>query len=284
MCIRRWFVLIVVVVTIPLSACKSKSNSGGGGGQTPAADKDRIIGSWLVVHAERSGQYHNDPVDGQLVLTFTADRVSSEWRKDSGSPFAGTYQLDATKQPKEIDLTMTARGKTDVSRGIYTLEGDELKICFGETRPTEMKTAKGDKLNLITFKRVSSDAGASAPAEVSLNGTWTAVWEGAGSPPKGAPPRLVITGNQAELLGAGSSDFKGTFTLDRSKSPAWIDLTITGGRLAETYSGKVSHGVFEIAGNRLKWSMNEPGKPERPADLTNSKGSRFRIMTFQREK
>ena len=151
---KMWF--ITGICCIVLSGCKTSQSTGGSDGKAPADDENRIIGAWLVVNAERSGAYHNDPVDGELVLTFSADKVSSAWRKsESGSPFEGSYKLDASKQPKEIDMAMTGKGKAETSLGIYTLDGDNLKICFGQTRPTELKTTKDDKFNLITFKRVN---------------------------------------------------------------------------------------------------------------------------------
>src|SRR5262245_62429271 len=44
------------------------------------------------------------------------------------------HRLDASKNPKQINITIT-RGKGEtvgVIKGIYVLEGDELRLCLGE--------------------------------------------------------------------------------------------------------------------------------------------------------
>jgi uncharacterized protein (TIGR03067 family) len=68
-----------------------------------------------------------------------------------------TIKLDSAKKPQQIDLTPLAgpnEGKTAL--GIYTIEGDALKICAAEggvvERPTEFKVGK--EVGIITFKRV----------------------------------------------------------------------------------------------------------------------------------
>lgn len=145
--------IIVGWLLIVSAGCKSSTSSGGSNSASPTPDKELILGAWLIVHAERDGEYHNDPVDGQMQITFTADRITSKWLKsETGHPFEATYTLDGAKQPKEIDLNMIDNKTKRHAKGIYVLQGDDLTICFGEQRPTEMKT-RGDE-NLIKLKRV----------------------------------------------------------------------------------------------------------------------------------
>jgi uncharacterized protein (TIGR03067 family) len=71
---------------------------------------------------------------------------------------AGRMKLDPSKEPKWIDVTFTRgpeKGKT--RRGIYTLEGDTQKICYGELdgkRPKEFVSKPGTGHRLVVFKRV----------------------------------------------------------------------------------------------------------------------------------
>ena len=61
----------------------------------------------------------------------------------------------------EIDFTLTAgpdKGKT--SRGIYSLEGDTLRIAYagpGEERPKDFTTAKDTKQMSWTLKRAGKE-------------------------------------------------------------------------------------------------------------------------------
>lgn len=71
---------------------------------------------------------------------------------------AATMKLDPTKNPKWIDIIFTEgpeKGKTRL--GIYGLEGDTQKICYGDldkNRPTEFVSKPGTGHRLVVFKRV----------------------------------------------------------------------------------------------------------------------------------
>ncbi len=69
----------------------------------------------------------------------------------------GRYKLDAAKKPKEIALTMTENGKNETVRGIYELDGDNLKICFpaapGGEAPKEFSGKKASNQMLMVLKR-----------------------------------------------------------------------------------------------------------------------------------
>ena len=52
----------------------------------------------------------------------------------------GTFQLDAGKTPRRIDITrIEGKNRFAVMQGIYSLEGDVLKLCVGE--PEDLPTA-----------------------------------------------------------------------------------------------------------------------------------------------
>lgn len=60
------------------------------------------------------------------------------------------YRLDATQNPKTIDLTIDSQ---PYLRGIYELNGDTFRLCYSDIfneRPTEF-TSKGQVL--IRFRR-----------------------------------------------------------------------------------------------------------------------------------
>ena len=63
----------------------------------------------------------------------------------------GTYEIDASKNPREIDFI---RGKTK-QIGIYELNGDRLKLCVGpsDDRPKEFTTKPRTDHSMFVLKR-----------------------------------------------------------------------------------------------------------------------------------
>jgi RNA polymerase sigma factor (sigma-70 family) len=121
--------------------------------EKPKADSDRIQGKWVVVSAELVGKPFQEVVGD----THTFDK--NEWtvlHAKQNATDSGTFQLDATKKPKEIDMTTPGLGKP--IKGIYELDGDTLKICIGdapeEGRPVKFASdPEKRKLVLIVLKR-----------------------------------------------------------------------------------------------------------------------------------
>jgi uncharacterized protein (TIGR03067 family) len=63
------------------------------------------------------------------------------------------YTLDPTARPKAIDITDKDRRRTP---GIYSLDGDTLKVCMNEgrkERPTAFASKQGTHLSVWVFKR-----------------------------------------------------------------------------------------------------------------------------------
>jgi uncharacterized protein (TIGR03067 family) len=71
------------------------------------------------------------------------------------------YKLDADKQPKQIDLThRRPRDRPKHSaQGVYWLQGDTLKICWGyhDQRPTEFAADRQADQHLLIMKRIESE-------------------------------------------------------------------------------------------------------------------------------
>ena len=112
-------------------------------------DSEKILGKWEVVSVQRGGRALPDESLKALSFTFEKGKMIMH-RGDQKREFA--MKLDPTKKPKAIDVDMM--GKT--GEGIYSLEGDSLKICHGEEgdpRPTEMASKEGTQISLITLKR-----------------------------------------------------------------------------------------------------------------------------------
>jgi uncharacterized protein (TIGR03067 family) len=127
------------------------------------ADQERILGTWKAVAAEVQGAAIPDVILKTVAptLTFTRDKLT--WKADPASPFGklnfeGIYHLDTAKSPKTIDLVYLGRVRKTLL-GIYTLDGDILKLCVSvdpdraEDRATEFATKPGSLRGIVTLKR-----------------------------------------------------------------------------------------------------------------------------------
>jgi RNA polymerase sigma factor (sigma-70 family) len=124
----------------------------------PKDDKDAILGTWKVVAFEQDGKDAFDTPEGKKIkeatATITADKLVFKSEQDV-SEF--TYQLDPAAEPRAIDLLDTTTGR--MGEGVYSLEGNTLKICtpIERGRPTEVAAKEGNNSRLIVLKREAKD-------------------------------------------------------------------------------------------------------------------------------
>src|SRR5262249_42478374 len=67
---------------------------------------------------------------------------------------------------------------------------------------------------------------------------------------------------------------KGTFTIDPTKNPKWIDVKLPAGD---------STGIYELKGDRLRVCWASPGE-KRPAEFKTKEGIQQAIVTYERIK
>jgi uncharacterized protein (TIGR03067 family) len=116
----------------------------------------RLEGTWSVTALTNDGKKGTDEdvrkirviLKGNAYTAKVGDMVIEE----------GTWTIDPTQKPKTIDATATSgddKGKK--SLGIYELDGDSLKMCFGpagkDVRPKEFESKEGSKYELGVYKR-----------------------------------------------------------------------------------------------------------------------------------
>jgi RNA polymerase sigma factor (sigma-70 family) len=114
-------------------------------------DKEQIQGTWKVVKEEVNGAESADSEElkKKCKWVITGDKITIEF---DGQNAEFTYSLDLKKTPKTIDLKNVGGEKME---GIYSLQGDELKICtalVGKERPQEFDTKSGEA-TLLVLKR-----------------------------------------------------------------------------------------------------------------------------------
>jgi uncharacterized protein (TIGR03067 family) len=117
-------------------------------GGAPRSDKELIQGRWQAVAiqtyrrpapAARLKPFSNVVFAGDRLYQFTGEQC--------------IFKLDPSKSPKEIDLL---DNDTWVRRGIYSLDGDTLKLCLGGPRvprPTEFLTDADGGLIFLELRR-----------------------------------------------------------------------------------------------------------------------------------
>lgn len=128
----------------------------------PNGDLAKLEGTWTMVSGTADGYAMPEEMvkTGRRVCKGNETTVTI-----NGSVFVkATFDLDPTKNPKTIDYTMTG-GFTEGKRqlGIYELNGDTVKFCFGSPgaeRPTTFESKPGDGRTLSVWKRTKGPSSA----------------------------------------------------------------------------------------------------------------------------
>lgn len=145
--------LFVVMVTLALPTAAL------GGVPAAKATEPPLEGAWALAIAEQDNKEDTDALTRayRVLIRGNIWAARSVGTEDEAKVPCLNFKLDAGKTPKEIDLLATKPGG-EASLGIYSLDGDTLKICFARAaaaRPTEFRTKPGDKRHLLTFKRLA---------------------------------------------------------------------------------------------------------------------------------
>ena len=120
-------------------------------------DRKKYEGTWQVVSLEVDGNKSAEEDAKKITVVNEAD---GKWAIEvEGKVIArGTSEIDPTKKPKAVDLTMTEgddKGQTFL--GIYEFGDDTRKVCLaaaGKERPTEFSSTAGSGHILAVLKRV----------------------------------------------------------------------------------------------------------------------------------
>jgi len=115
--------LIAVVILFFTLGRKARPDAPMSQGAVAKSDSEAIQGTWNATKVRHGGQEMIPAENVQMV--FAGDRVTSHF--PGLAPLSGTFRLDPSKDPKEIDLIFPA-GVT--WRGMYGLEGDQLQLCI----------------------------------------------------------------------------------------------------------------------------------------------------------
>jgi uncharacterized protein (TIGR03067 family) len=122
----------------------------------------KLEGTWKIVSIEIDGRKnseaamkefheHSEVLKGDQWTAYHGDKIAAQQ----------TFRLIPTKSPKTIDIFDT--NKTLLWRGIYSLDGDTLTICFRQPdkgeRPTEFLSRPGSGSVMLVMKRAKVNDG-----------------------------------------------------------------------------------------------------------------------------
>jgi uncharacterized protein (TIGR03067 family) len=117
-----------------------------------------LAGTWKVVSLERDGKEIGEKLKGAK-WTFTETTLAARFPEEGEAKFAyragrvdkvGTIDLEVVESPRD------GGPRKRVYLGIYSVEGDTLKLCYaapGEERPKEFTSKAGPGNTLIVLKR-----------------------------------------------------------------------------------------------------------------------------------
>ncbi len=113
---------------------------------------------------------------------------------------------------------------------------------------------------------------------MALQGTWKTSEEN-----NAGIQSIRFDGDKVVVTFKGDETATGIATIDPTKKPKTIDIKVTGGTVkqAENDKGKISLGIYDVDGGKLRWHANKPGADERPKDFENATHA---LMVFEREK
>ena len=142
--------LILGALTLALG-CEKKTEptttAPSGWSSPPIADAERSIdGTWIV--DREADDEDSRPAEANWNFTFKEGTLSITRNKEVND---GSYRLNTSANPKEIDLTTIEEGKAILLKGLYEFRGDKLVLIMPSTpsspRPSGIK--KPEKKRLV---------------------------------------------------------------------------------------------------------------------------------------
>jgi uncharacterized protein (TIGR03067 family) len=143
-----------------------------------------MVGDWVIT--KPVGHYKTEST-----WTITKDRIHRH-SNIAGWQIQWYHRLDAGKDPRQIDIAAQLNGPP-IIKGIYVLDGDELRLCLGELgkdRPAAFpkEPKPGEVLILQRAKEAAEPPKAAAAERGAAPAAGAPAAPPAGEPAAPAPP------------------------------------------------------------------------------------------------
>jgi uncharacterized protein (TIGR03067 family) len=265
----------------------------------PKTDQERMVGNWFITNDD-SGR------KGEMWV-ITADTILMHAKNLGVNAVKYFHRVDAGKTPKQIDITVKkVNGQSvGVIKGIYVLDGDQLRLCLGgvdKDRPAAFpdKPKPGEVLMLhrAMLDGTPPKAKQEQPAKTDLElmaGLWTIVNgnhvhrdDGLGSKGQVWDIGTHQIVPDPFLLGKRSREY--FHRLDSAKSPKQIDITVAaasssvGTEIPIKANARilgVIKGIYELDRGEFRLCLGEMGK-DRPAAFPKEP-KQGEVLILQRE-
>jgi uncharacterized protein (TIGR03067 family) len=148
-----------------------------------------------------------------------------------------------------------------------------------------LRRGAGGNNGAVTASAGTVTAHAQPGEAASLEGSWLAVSEKLSGGETGedfSRHRIIFNGSRFTVKNGEKVLMSGTWKADADSKPATLDLTVTEGG-GDEHKGETARGVFEVAGDKLRWCTAEPGVAERPKGF-ETEGTTYMVVEFEREK
>ncbi len=152
---KKRAILCVAVGTLLIAATPNS------GADEPAGT---LEGKWTVVAAVMNGVKATDRIAGRLKIAVRGNKlmlkpglsVNGNGKVELGDSQGNeaTFSLDPKTSPAQIDLTFGSGRNKIAVKGIYSVEKDELKLCFSpRERPKDFENVARSGQTLLVAKR-----------------------------------------------------------------------------------------------------------------------------------
>jgi uncharacterized protein (TIGR03067 family) len=131
-------------------------------GKNQKSDLELLQGTWQVESAVQNGGKLAEEFTKAVQFVFSGDSIEVKF---GDAVFKGKFTTDATKEPKQVDLTP----ELTTNYGIYEIKDNKLTLCWvysgrKEDRPKEFNSTEDNGATLVTLIRVPEKKADKGPA------------------------------------------------------------------------------------------------------------------------
>jgi uncharacterized protein (TIGR03067 family) len=117
-------------------------------------DLQLLQGEWVLV----SSQLNGNLIEQVQVCRrkVTGNKYQQHWVDERGvhHDADGVWTLDPTQNPKTFDVVISSESRTDVIRGIYTIEGDTFTTCYMQAGAERPENFESGNTTLNVWKKI----------------------------------------------------------------------------------------------------------------------------------